>query len=254
MIEKQMFDDMIKFAQKVPFNSLMYSEYEDLKDSICLINEENLKILYNTSGVYPIIEFASSGIEPLIEFLKINPIKGALHFVPSESVSIFESIGFTILGQYADFICNPLVDLNPDDSQRFTFASKKDIEELSKISQSCIGISRGFFGETKEWFSDWISENNVIVEKENDEITGFCCVSIYNNNTTLWIRELCVNPTHQKKGIGNKLVKNAITLGISKGAIKGFLAVDIENYSAIKIYEAYGFKQRDDSVETQLIR
>lgn len=254
MIDKKIYNEIREFADRAPLNSLIYSEYEDLEHAECLVNDESLKILYNSNGVQPIIEYASMGLDHLLSYLKANPIKGALHFVPKEFVASFESIGFKILGQYTDFICNPLEDLYPEEILNFEFAGEADCEILASISQSCKGLSRGFFGETKEWFHEWVEENKILVIKDKEEVIGFACVSIYNEGTTLWIREVCVNPTYQKRGLGSQLMKLAIKYGLSEGAVKGFLAVDVENFTAIKIYESYGFKRRDDSVETQIIR
>lgn len=254
MINNQLFEEIMHFAENVTYNSLIYSEYEDIKESECLVNEENLKILYNQKGVQPIIEYVSEGLSPLFNYLKNNPIKGALHFVPKEAVPSFESIGFQILGQYADFICNPLVDLYPNEVYSFEFAKSSDCEILEKISQSCKLQNRGFFGETKEWFQEWLEENKILIIKDKESIIGFACVSIYNEGTTLWVREVCVDPSHQKSGFGVELMKQAVRYGLSEGAVKGFLAVDIENMRAINIYNSFGFKRRNETVETQLIR
>lgn len=254
MINKETYNEIQEFADRAPLNSLIYSEYEDIENAECLVNDENLKILYNSKGVQPIIEYTSIGLDPLLYYLKKNPINGALHFVPKEFVASFESIGFKILGQYADFICSPLEDLQPEEILNFEFAEEADCEILASISQSCKGLSRGFFGETKEWFREWVEENKILVIKDKEAIIGFVCVSIYNEGTTLWIREVCVSPTYQKRGLGSQLMKLAVKYGLSEGAVKGFLAVDVENFTAIRIYEAYGFKRRDESVETQMIR
>lgn len=122
------------------------------------------------------------------------------------------------------------------------------------ISQSCIGESRGFFGEPEKWFKDWISENKVIVARHGGEIIGYCCVTIYNNGTTLWIRELAVAPEFHRRGYGRQLLQEGLCYGLAQGASKAFLAVDIENHTAINIYEGYGFKRRDEDTEIQMIR
>ena len=49
-------------------------------------------------------------------------------------------------------------------------------------------------------------------------------------------------------------MKAAIKYGVSQGCIKSFLAVDVENHSAIRIYQSYGFARRDNSVETHMVR
>ena len=79
-------------------------------------------------------------------------------------------------------------------------------------------------------------------------------VSIYNNGTTLWLREVADHPAFQGKGYGHALVRKALDFGLKNGAVKAFLAVHVENHNAIKIYKKYGFNRRDDASEIHMVR
>ena len=88
----------------------------------------------------------------------------------------------------------------------------------------------------------------------NGKIVGFCCVSIYGEGTTLWIRELAVHPDFQGKGIGKSLMEMGLHYGLSKCAQKSFLAVDIENKNAIRLYTHFGYEAKENDVEVQMIK
>lgn len=254
MITEEFYINLKKIAEQTPWNSLFYSEYEDVKNAECLVEQEDLIVLLNNEGVEPVIEFVSLEMEPLVTFLKKNQVKGALHFIPEEAIPVFEEIGFSILAMFTDYFCEPLTQSECSAVEIPCFANKADSYKLEMLSKSVNGTSRGFFGETKEWFVEWMQENHILVERNDTEIIGFCCVSIYNEGTTLWLRELCVHPKYQGFGIGSKLVRQALQYGLTNAAVKGFLAVDVENTSAIHIYEKYGFKRKAEEVEVQLVR
>ena len=254
MIDQSIYERIVSFSSLATLSSIQYSDYDDLKDCEVLVDHESLKVLYRTQGVRPVIEYVSIGVEPLFNYLKDHSISGVLHFVPDEMIPMLESIGFSVLAQFTDFFCNPLVDNYPSESVSIELAVASDAQRLAEISQKCVGISRGFFGETEAWFKEWMSEHPVLVIKEHGQIIGLCCVSVYNEGTTLWIREMCVDPVYQRQGVGNQLMKAAIKYGVSQGCIKSFLAVDVENHSAIRIYQSYGFTHRDNSVETHMVR
>jgi ribosomal protein S18 acetylase RimI-like enzyme len=133
------------------------------------------------------------------------------------------------------------------------FASIEDAKALAKLSQVCKGMSRGFYGETEEWFIEWLEENKVLVHRIDGEIVGFCCVSIYSDGEVLWIRELAVSPKVQGRGIGRNLLKAGLSYGHIQGAKKGFLAVDTENTNAIHLYKQFGFVAKENEFEVQLI-
>lgn len=124
----------------------------------------------------------------------------------------------------------------------------------SDMSKLCATQSRGFQGESTDWFTNWVKENEVIVTKDGNSLIGYCCVSIYADGTMLWIREIAVSPQYQGRGYGKKLMEQAIQYGVKMGAKRGFLAADVLNTNAIGLYNSYGFIQRDSHGELQMIR
>lgn len=134
------------------------------------------------------------------------------------------------------------------------YLSENECEMASILSQKCKLQSRGFEGETKAWFKGWLTENNVIIRRKDSAIAGFCCVSIYNEGTTLWIREIAVDPAYQGMGFGKQLMEQAIRYGVENGAVKGFLAADVLNKNAIGLYEKHGFHVKGTDSELQMVR
>ena len=262
MITRKEFDAIQAFSKDAQVSSLDYMDYEDLEMAELMVDTEDLKVLYKSDVVQPVIEYAAANIDVLVDYLRESTLNGALHFVPQVAVAPLQQQGFEVLGEYADFFCNPLPEIiNPTGLvENLTFglpnqyARAEDAHQLAEISQRCMGLSRGFFGETKEWFADWIAENRVIVERNSSGILGFCCVSIYNEGTTLWIRELSVSPDHQRKGIAQKLMTKAFQYGREEGAVKSFLAVEIENAGAIELYKKFGFNRKGEETEIHMIR
>lgn len=231
--------------------SLSYKCPEDLVNAQCLMHTPELKVFLDTTPVQPIIEYTCSSLEALYAFLANSDVKGALHFVPEQAVQSLEKLGFTILGEYTDYFTTaPAIGVYPPP----VFATREDAAALARITQSLVGTSRGFFGETEAWFQDWLRENQVIIDRVGQEIVGLCCYSIYNDGCSLWIRELAVAQAHQGKGIGKKLLCQALDVGFTKGTQKAFLSVDAANVNAIQIYEACGFWRSAEPPEIQMLR
>lgn len=96
--------------------------------------------------------------------------------------------------------------------------------------------------------------SNIIVCNKDNILIGACFVNIYNNGTILWLREIAVRPSYQGKGFGKKLVEKALLYRSEKNAVRGFLAADSLNFSAISLYEKYGFKRADERGQINMIR
>ena len=179
-----------------------------------------------------------------------------LHFVPREYAIRLKELSFSEWGEYVDFWNDNLEYTsdhfeNPGEPE---FLVKEECEEVSLLSQRCRLQSRGFEGESAEWFMKWLDENKVIIWRKDKTIVGFCCVSIYGGGTTLWIREIAVDPAFQGKGFGKRLMEQAILYGVNNSAVKGFLAADILNENAIGLYRKYDFYIKGTDSELQMIR
>ena len=233
-----------------------YIDYDDCKNSDILFDCDDLILLYDNSKAPAMLFFAADDFEALIKIIADISGKQRLHFVPREFATQLNNLGFVEWGEYIDFWNIDLINT----AARFAavgkteFLSKDECEQASIVSRKCKLQSRGFEGESAEWFSEWLNENKVIVSRIDSKVAGFCCVSIYNEGTTLWIREIAVDPEHQGKGSGKKMIEQAIKYGIENGAVKGFLAADILNKNAINLYNKYDFHAKNTDSELQMIK
>ena len=257
MINVDTFNEIIQNTREFKYSSLNYIEFSDYVNAEVLYNNNDLVMLHDRSKSPEVLFFATNDFETVINATSELPSsKLRLHFVPHEYAARLKDLGFSEWGEYADFWNEDLVS-----TSRYLgnicepkFLVKEECEEVSLLSQRCRLQSRGFEGESAEWFMEWLDENKVIVWREGEEIVGYCCVSIYNEGTTLWIREIAADPTFQGKGFGKKLMEQAILYGVSNGAVKGFLAADILNENAIGLYRKYDFHIKGTDSELQMIR
>jgi GNAT superfamily N-acetyltransferase len=256
MIGETDFDRLKTVAGMCRYSSLEYAEIDDCRDADIVWLDDHLIILCDRSKTPFFVYFATDDFNLVIE--QIIKISGPLriHFVPHEHAQKLCDIGFEIWGEYNDYFNKDLktVPIGSCCYEAIEFLHPEECPAASLVSKKCDGLSRGFGGETAEWFAEWIAENDVIIVRENEVITGFCCVAIYSEGTTLWIREIAVDPRYQGKGYGKRLMEQAICYGNHKGAVKGFLAVDTMNGNAIHIYEKYGFRPSGSEGELQMIR
>jgi len=255
-MELNEFKAMISFAKTCKYSSLNYTDYEDVKESEVIRNDPSLLLLYEKSNDLSEIQFAANDLQELLESIDVHNLKGLIKFIPFDAIAQFERHDFEVHCAYQDYSLKDLRQVKsiPDTNYEIRFASIEDAKELSDISLACKGQSRGFIGETKEWFIDWFEENEIIVKRSNGKIAGFCCVSIYAEGTTLWIREIAVHPEFQSNGIGRELMNMAIQYGRSNGAQKSFLAVDLENKNAIRLYEFLGYEAKAGEIEVQMLK
>ncbi|MDH8676869.1 GNAT family N-acetyltransferase [Fusibacter bizertensis] len=249
------FERIIDMAKDKKYSSLNYVDFEDLSDAMIVVDEAEVKLLLDRSKEPNEIYYAADDLKYTLDVIKEHSIIGLIKFIPLEAIPLFEQHGFDIHCIFQDYILRDLDQLTGLKSQaiEMQFASIEDAKALAKLSQACKGMSRGFYGETEEWFIEWLAENKVLVHRIDGEIVGFCCISIYSDGEVLWIRELAVSPKFQGRGIGRNLLKAGLSYGHIQGAKKGFLAVDTENANAIHLYKQFGFVAKENEFEVQLI-
>lgn len=155
-------------------------------------------------------------------------------------------------------------------SKEFNFLSVENCEEASKVTMLCKNQSRGFTGQTTEWMKKWInneiSPNNngtrnkaVLIERDiNNEIIGILCVATYNHESEkgpmVWIREIAVNPRFQNKGIGRKLILQALSYGKSYNSKRAFIVADEYNAPGIHLYTSIGFTPSDEESQIDMLK
>lgn len=250
MIDILTFDALLEDTKLFAHHSFHYLEHKDLANAEIICRNDDLLLVLDQSENPALAYWAADTVDALLKGLAGAP--AALHFVPRDLVPALEKGGFSISAEFADFFLDPLVAVEAE-APAFLEASR--CEEASALLGYCAGQSRGFVGESKKWISDWMEQGNkILVVERNGAMAGLCFISIYNDGTTLWVREIAVNPAFQRQGIGELLLRQAFNQGLASGAIKAFLAADIENHNAIRLYERLGFRRRGEETEIQMQR
>lgn len=120
---------------------------------------------------------------------------------------------------------------------------KEDAERCSKIMLKCIKQFDSYTKENKDFLIK-MSQIDKLIEKaqktmfyvyeKDGEILG---TGVFNNGE---IRTMFIDPKHQRKGIGKKILGFLIKLAKSKGYNKVWVGV---NPDAEKFYKKQGFKK-----------
>ncbi len=111
---------------------------------------------------------------------------------------------------------------------------------------------------THDGISAYIEEGSMYLYKENDAIVGAMAVTMYQGedyHAIEWIQQvedskvavihiLAVSPDAQGKGIGSKMIREAIRLAQTNGMKAIRLDALASNTPAHKIYKALGFEFR----------
>ncbi len=97
-------------------------------------------------------------------------------------------------------------------------------------------------------------DNGVFVADVNGEVVGyvFCDVIKEGNGNTLYIDDLCVDPSVRRMGIGRLLIDKTREYAKEKNCDFLMLNVWEFNKNAVRFYEEYGFTTRTRHMEIKL--
>lgn len=241
------------------YNSLNYIDENDLEGAIIFKETEECIILYKAINCKTQLYWASTSKESFIKglsdfLLNVSKKRIYIEFIPEDFVSEMEKIGFKIASEFIDFWNNNINEIQSyQQKDNLLIRELRDTENLiaSDITKACKGQSRGFNGEEADSIKEWSeSENSKVFIAEIDEkIIGVSLANLYGfeskKGTILWIRLLAVDPTYQCQGVGRSLLNYSIEWGKGKGAQRSFLAVDVMNDRAIKMYQHFGYEKAD---------
>ena len=257
MITKAVFDNLITRARIKKYSSLNYADFDDCQNAEILIDEKQFILLINRSKTPNMLYFATDDFVEVVAKTKEIAEALRLHFVPKEYAGQLKAVGFVEWGEFADFwnydLAKTIAEFS--DMEEPVFLKPEEFEAAATVTKSCALQSRGFEGVEPEFFAEWLQDGNeVLVQRVDGKVVGVCCISIYNAGTTVWIREIAVDPDYQGKGFGKKLLKQVLKYGTEHGAVKAFLAADILNRNAIGLYQKCGFQMQADESELQMVR
>lgn len=253
--------EIIKKAKQFKHTSLEHLDPEDLSNHKILMENDAALFLCSNPDSEVQINWATNskesffnGLDEAMEIISRNSEVKKVHieFIPEDYVTDMENYGFVTVSEWIDLWNNNLAKVCIDTPEFIQIREIKDDEYqiASEITKSCKGYSRGYEGETSEWFKAWTEckDSSVFLAEMKNEIIGVCCVKLYgfdsDKGTILWLREVAVKPEHHSQKIGLKLMTHAINLGKQNGAVRSFLACDADNRKAIKLYEGLGYQRK----------
>ncbi len=77
-------------------------------------------------------------------------------------------------------------------------------------------------------------------------MSGFAITGVAGR--TGYLQRLAVDPSAQRLGLGRALVADSLAWMHRRGARHAMVNTAFDNVAAIALYEAFGFRQRDDSL------
>lgn len=117
-----------------------------------------------------------------------------------------------------------------------------DLDEIIKLEKKCFN---NYLAYTPTQLKYLVTKANssCLLESELDVTRGFIIVLYKINSDIAGVETLNVDPIHQGKGIGKKLLKAAEKEMLSEGINKIRLEVLTGNQRAINLYEKSGFRK-----------
>lgn len=125
----------------------------------------------------------------------------------------------------------------------------RDLSELARIKQTARGESdnpdSAMFCAELRYLTEFLDERQSVFVWVIDGVpTAFCTVRERNTKPFLgyaYIKDLYVLPERQGRGIGKKLLKNALVQMREKGFSHAVLECAEDNTGARRFYERFGF-------------
>jgi ribosomal protein S18 acetylase RimI-like enzyme len=117
-----------------------------------------------------------------------------------------------------------------------------DLNKIIEIENKCF---KNFLAYSPKQLKYLITRanSNCLLELLKDTPRGFIILLLKRNSELAGIETLNVDPIHQGKGIGKKLLKAAEDEMLLKGIKKIRLEVSTNNKCAINLYEKSGFRK-----------
>lgn len=104
---------------------------------------------------------------------------------------------------------------------------------------------------TREFFAD--DRHHIVVALDGDLVVGFASAVHYvhpDKPPELWINEVGVAPSHQRRGIGKQIMAAMLAHGRSLGCREAWVGTEEDNIPARGLYGAAGGLEEEDRVVT----
>ena len=133
----------------------------------------------------------------------------------------------------------------------FGSAARSDVPRLVELLGQLFSREREFTpdpekqGDALEAILADRSRGRIFVAREGSEVVGMASllytISTAEGGKAALFEDLIVDPKHQRKGIGTKLVNYVIQQARAEGVLRITLLTDLENDTALSLYRKLGF-------------
>ncbi|MGA2585276.1 MAG: GNAT family N-acetyltransferase [Tepidisphaeraceae bacterium] len=135
-------------------------------------------------------------------------------------------------------------------------ASSVQIKLLRSGNEAILlNVAQGVFDNTvdlditKEFLSD--PRHHLAVAIDNDLVVGMASAVHYlhpDKQPELWINEVGVAPTHQRRGVARELLAALFGVGRKLGCAEAWVLTDRPNTAAMRLYSSVGGKEYKDDL------
>ncbi|MCL2372928.1 MAG: hypothetical protein FWC78_05955, partial [Defluviitaleaceae bacterium] len=155
MLNEYLFNEIHERSTKYKYTSMNYIDFDDCKNAVITCNDDNLILLHDKTKSPSMLYFAVNNFNDLLKVLADIPGKLRLYFVPKEYALLLSELGFSEWAEYVDFWNNNLATMatHMTDADNYDYLVRHECDDVAALSQKCKLQSRGFEGETVEWFA-----------------------------------------------------------------------------------------------------
>ena len=134
-----------------------------------------------------------------------------------------------------------------------------EIRILGAADQGILdNVAAGVFDKpiNQDWTAEFLADprHHLVVAVEDGQVIGMATAVNYLNPdkpSELWINEVGVAPTHQRRGIGRLLMSALMAHGRALGCSEAWVLTDTGNAAARRLYATAG--GREDSHDTPVM-
>jgi aminoglycoside 6'-N-acetyltransferase I len=96
-----------------------------------------------------------------------------------------------------------------------------------------------------QWSAEFLNDprHHLVVALDDGLVVGFASAVHYvhpDKPPELWINEVGVAPSHQRQGVGRRLLAALLDHGARLGCVQGWVLTSPANRAALRLYEAVG--------------
>lgn len=249
------------------FHSFSFLSYEIVKTARIIWQDEDCIVCryWDDGAGYEKIHWMANSFKALWDVVKAQNDPILISFVPLSWKEKLLSYGCEEYAQFHDF--SRTMRASDTCDEVLSYIKEGDEAKASALTMRCAGISRGFTGESEAFLRNWkqgcdtslleihAQSSDILGMYDQEVLCGIALTAVYGkeDQKTLWLRLIAVDPDLQRRGIGRSLMCQVLAYGVKHQVKKAFLAADICNTHAIHLYEKNGFQLDEDDGELTLL-